>query len=208
MRIGSHWANMTDEKKPENGVGSVKIWGSIPMEGCTDLHIMANSTVTAIKYKDEILRVIFLCWCKASWFPAGTGQCLIVGSSWMMKTIDCPSHFPDLNPTDYPWDIMCWCIQSTVTNCPDPGLGGDPSRHHPPTHQGGSRCHWFKFINSVFRVILNQAYDRLLIFVSTNSDCIIFSTNYTMSRGGNWEPVLAENQFPVVQFLRIVCLLA
>ncbi len=38
------------------GSGSVMVCGGISLECCTDLHVLANSTFTAVIYRDEILR--------------------------------------------------------------------------------------------------------------------------------------------------------
>ncbi len=38
------------------GSGSVMVWGGISVEGHTDLHLLANSSLTAVRYRDEILR--------------------------------------------------------------------------------------------------------------------------------------------------------
>lgn len=40
------------------GRGSVMVWGGISLEGHTDLHVLANNTLTAVRYRDEILRAI------------------------------------------------------------------------------------------------------------------------------------------------------
>ena len=40
------------------GSGSVMVWGGISFEGRTDLHVIANRTLTAFRYRDEIFRVI------------------------------------------------------------------------------------------------------------------------------------------------------
>lgn len=37
--------------------GSVMIWEAISLEGHTDIHILANNTLTAIRYQDEVFRV-------------------------------------------------------------------------------------------------------------------------------------------------------
>ncbi|KAJ8367800.1 hypothetical protein SKAU_G00078280 [Synaphobranchus kaupii] len=34
------------------------VWGGISLEGRTDLHVIANGTLTAVRYRDEILRAI------------------------------------------------------------------------------------------------------------------------------------------------------
>ena len=62
------------------GGGSVMVWGGISLEACTDLHVIANSTLTALRYWDEILRVIVRPYSGLIW-----PEC--VGSSWMMKTL-------------------------------------------------------------------------------------------------------------------------
>ncbi|KAJ8348305.1 hypothetical protein SKAU_G00268940 [Synaphobranchus kaupii] len=40
------------------GGGSVMVWGGISLEGRTNLHVLANGTLTAVRYRDEILRPI------------------------------------------------------------------------------------------------------------------------------------------------------
>jgi hypothetical protein len=40
------------------GGGSIMIWGGISMQGKTDLHVFQNSTVTGVRYRDEILHPI------------------------------------------------------------------------------------------------------------------------------------------------------
>ncbi len=37
------------------GGGSVMAWGGISMEGCTDVYMLVNGPLTAIRYRDEIL---------------------------------------------------------------------------------------------------------------------------------------------------------
>ncbi|KAK0153437.1 hypothetical protein N1851_004874 [Merluccius polli] len=36
------------------GGGSVMVWGGISLEGHTDLHVIANGTLTPVRYRDEI----------------------------------------------------------------------------------------------------------------------------------------------------------
>ncbi|KAI4884602.1 hypothetical protein NFI96_034565 [Prochilodus magdalenae] len=40
------------------GSGSVMVWGGISLEGHTDLYRLGNGTLTAIGYRDKILRPI------------------------------------------------------------------------------------------------------------------------------------------------------
>lgn len=76
IRAGSHWAHVKDVKESAGAVfnvmpetiqhdpfcaGSVMVWGglgSISLEGRTDLQVTANSTLTAVRYWDEILRAM------------------------------------------------------------------------------------------------------------------------------------------------------
>ena len=171
-------------------------------------------TLTAVRYRDEILRLSHLTlvqwtlgisWCRT---VPGLMWPECVGSSWMMKGIEATDRLPcssDLNPIA----AMGRYVSRTATNCPgahwfpDPGLGGDPLGHHPPTHQehiwwcGGletllsrtmsccDKIHaswislWFK--GFTFGVILNPAHSGLMILVSTDRcHVILYSTNYTL----------------------------
>ncbi|KAK0153439.1 Transmembrane protein 245 [Merluccius polli] len=74
--------------------GSVMVWGGVSLEGCTDLHVIANGTLTAVRYWDEILRPIVRPHAGAGlWVPPSAGQCpascgqKCVGSSWMKKAL-------------------------------------------------------------------------------------------------------------------------
>ena len=70
------------------------VWGGISLEGHTNLHVLANGTLTAVGYRDEILRPIvrpyLVQWAlRSSWCSAMPGlvwpEC--VGSSWMTKAL-------------------------------------------------------------------------------------------------------------------------
>lgn len=75
----SHWAHVTNVKENiiqhEFGSRSLMCWGGISLEGQTDLHMLANSTMITHKLV-EILRRHHqtLCWCSGSRFPP-EGQC-------------------------------------------------------------------------------------------------------------------------------------
>ena len=66
--------------------GSVMVWGGPSLECCTDLHVTANGTLTAVRYKYEILGVfvrpctdvVAYSWCRR--MPGAS-------SSWMMKAL-------------------------------------------------------------------------------------------------------------------------
>ncbi|KAI3358876.1 hypothetical protein L3Q82_015265, partial [Scortum barcoo] len=44
------------KKHDQFGGGSVIFWGGKPLEGHTDLHVLSNGTLTAVRYQGEILR--------------------------------------------------------------------------------------------------------------------------------------------------------
>uniref|UniRef100_A0A8L0DVW2 Nucleobindin 2a n=1 Tax=Oncorhynchus mykiss TaxID=8022 RepID=A0A8L0DVW2_ONCMY len=59
------------------GGGSVMVWGGISLGGRTALHVLARGSLTAIRYRDEILRPLVrpLCWCGWPWVPPNARQC-------------------------------------------------------------------------------------------------------------------------------------
>ena len=75
-----------------------QIWGGISLEGHTDHHGIANGTMTAVRYQDEILRAIV----RSKWaLGSGAGQCPMCRQFLDDKGIDAidwPSRSPVLNP--------------------------------------------------------------------------------------------------------------
>ena len=96
------------------GGGSVMVWGGISLEGRTALHVLARGTLTAIRYRNEILRPIVRPYAGA----VGPGFLLMhdnarphvaecVSSSWIMKAVMLWTGLPvPLNPIKHIWDIV------------------------------------------------------------------------------------------------------
>ncbi len=103
------------------GGGSVMVWGGISLEGCTDLHVLTNGTLTAVRYQDEILRAIVRLYAGA----VGLGFLLVqdnaephvarVCTQFLndkgIDAIEWPSHSPDLNPIENFWNVIYQCIR-------------------------------------------------------------------------------------------------
>ena len=157
------------------GAGSLMVWGGISLEGCTDLHVQANSTLTAVRYQDEILRanVRSVQWALAL-VPPGAGQCPSSCGQSVQADPGGRRHWCYWLALLFPWPKSTDCPGAQW--CPDPGLGGDPPEHHHPTHQ--EHVQMLSDLNLLLRffgMTLISALSGLMILVSIDRCYIILS---------------------------------
>ncbi|KAI3351093.1 hypothetical protein L3Q82_005658 [Scortum barcoo] len=107
------------------GSGSVMVWGGISLGGRTALHVLARGSLTAIRYRDEILRPLVRPYAGA----VGPGFLLMQNNARPHVAGVCqqflPARSPDLNPIEHIWDHHVSLHPPTphcTTDCP--GVGG------------------------------------------------------------------------------------
>lgn len=103
------------------------VWGGISLGGgCTALHVLARGSLTAIRYRDELLRPLVRPYAGAvgpgfllmqdSARPHVVGVCQQFLQDEGIDAMDWPARSPDLSPIQHNWDFMsCSIHQHHIT---------------------------------------------------------------------------------------------
>uniref|UniRef100_A0A8C7PP95 Voltage-dependent calcium channel protein TPC1 n=1 Tax=Oncorhynchus mykiss TaxID=8022 RepID=A0A8C7PP95_ONCMY len=117
------------------------VWGGISLGGRTALHVIARGSLTAIRYRDEILRPLVRPYAGAvgpgfllmqdNARPHVAGVCQQFLQEEGIDAMDWPARSPDLNPIEHIWDIMSRSIHQRHIAPQTEGENNDKFFTHP-----------------------------------------------------------------------------
>ena len=111
-----HFAPVCVTEQDRYGKGSVMVWAGISMQGKTDLHIIENGTLMAVRYVNEILDVYV-----RTYAGAIGADFILMGDNARphrahvtnqyledatIVRLDWPARSPDMNPIKHAWDML------------------------------------------------------------------------------------------------------